>query len=279
MTWLARLKNQKAPATHATKPTKPPQGGFAGGFVGFVAYPQGDLENFDGAHQTVEGTDAASLPVAMEAAQRQNPGMPIAPAAIYEPSQAGVEVDAAGAALLGQKKIPNTPGTHATKPTKPGFVGFVAYPQGVSGNSHPARACRACTHRLPAGTCSQPVAAGLREHFGIVWPEPTHAATCPAHTTKPQAVKTWPHAPADDAELATMAQRQARFERLGLHHEEAARLAYKLLLRDREGDDRRLCLECAHLRGRPGAWRCPTPGGMGAPLVAQLQRCPSWGAP
>lgn len=142
-----------------------------------------------------------------------------------------------------------------------------------------ARTCRACTHRLPAGTCSQPVAAGLREHYSIVWPEPTHAATCPAYTTKPQAVKTWPHAPADDAELATMAQRQARFERLGLHHEEAARLADKLLLRDREGDDRRLCLECAHLRGRPCAWRCPTPGGMGAPLVAQLQRCPSWRAP
>jgi len=105
MTWLARLKNQKAPATHATKPTKPPQGGFAGGFVGFVAYPQGDLENFDGVRQTVDGADAAPLPAATEAAQRQNPGMPITPAAIYEPSQAGVEVDAAGAALLGQEKI------------------------------------------------------------------------------------------------------------------------------------------------------------------------------
>lgn len=37
--WLARLKNEKAPDTHATKPTKPPQGDEKAGFVGFVAYP------------------------------------------------------------------------------------------------------------------------------------------------------------------------------------------------------------------------------------------------
>jgi len=64
------------------------------------------------------------------------------------------------------------------------------------------------------GTCAQPVAAGLREHFGIVWPDPTHAATCPAHTARPQAPKAWPHAPASDAELHTMTHRLERFERL-----------------------------------------------------------------
>jgi hypothetical protein len=85
--------------------------------------------------------------------------------------------------------------------------------------------------------------------------------------------KTWPHEAADDAELHTMAQRCERFERLGLPYEEAGRLADTLLLRDRSGDDRRVCAECQHLRGRPGAWRCPAPGGMAAPMVQQLQRC------
>ena len=195
----------------------------------------------------------------------------VTPCAVFDKSRAPTAAWLVRAQI--QETEPNP--TDKTDETPLSSVSSVT-PSPISENS---RTCRACTHRLPAGTCSQPVAAGLREHYSIVWPEPTHAATCPAYTTKPQAVKTWPHAPADDAELATMAQRQARFERLGLHHEEAARLADKLLLRDREGDDRRLCLECTHLRGRPGAWRCPTPGGMGAPLVAQLQRCPSWGAP
>jgi len=37
MNWLARLKNEKAPITHATKPTKP-------GFVGFVACPHAPFQ-------------------------------------------------------------------------------------------------------------------------------------------------------------------------------------------------------------------------------------------
>ena len=37
--WLARLKNENMGGTHATKPTKPPQGDEKVGFVGFVAYP------------------------------------------------------------------------------------------------------------------------------------------------------------------------------------------------------------------------------------------------
>lgn len=145
-----------------------------------------------------------------------------------------------------------------------------------------ARTCRACTHRLPAGTCSQPVAAGLREHYSIVWPEPTHAATCPAYTTKPQATpagepKMWEHQAAADAALATMAQRQACFERLGFDRLEAGHLADRLLIRDRDLDDRHLCLECLHQRGRMGAWHCMSsaglPGQLGTELVTMLQKC------
>jgi hypothetical protein len=52
--------------------------------------------------------------------------------------------------------------------------------------------------------------------------------------------------------------------------------------RDRELDDRRLCLECAHLKGT-GRWRCgsaeraevPTTG-LARDLVLLLQRCPGF---
>jgi hypothetical protein len=40
MNWLARLKNEKALSTHATKPTKP-------GFVGFVAYPHSPFQKIE----------------------------------------------------------------------------------------------------------------------------------------------------------------------------------------------------------------------------------------
>ena len=42
----------------------------------------------------------------------------------------------------------------------------------------PARTCRECAKLSPAGTCTDPVGAGLRPHFGIVWPEPACAVTC-----------------------------------------------------------------------------------------------------
>jgi hypothetical protein len=143
----------------------------------------------------------------------------------------------------------------------------------------PARTCATCTNRLAPGTCSRPLEAGLAPHYAIRWAPEGWAATCPAHTDKPQHAREWVHAPATDEELHTMAQRQARFERLGFGWLEAGRLADTLLIRDSSEDDRRLCAECAALRGRPGAWRCPAPGGMAAPLVQQLQRCPAWRAP
>ena len=60
-TWLARLKNSKGPDTHATKPTKPATDTLARGFVGFVAHPQGRIQEFDGAVAHPE-TPAANAP-------------------------------------------------------------------------------------------------------------------------------------------------------------------------------------------------------------------------
>jgi len=60
-TWLARLKNQNTPEAGATKPTKPNQDTPEGGFVGFVAHPQGHIQKFDGAVANPE-TPAANAP-------------------------------------------------------------------------------------------------------------------------------------------------------------------------------------------------------------------------
>ena len=84
----------------------------------------------------------------------------------------------------------------------------------------------------------------------------------------------------DDAEIDTFMAREARFMRLG-RVADAEHLAERLTLRDREQDDRRLCLECAALtdsrccevaaQGRlPGADRRLEP------VPNTLQRCPSF---
>ncbi len=59
------------------------------------------------------------------------------------------------------------------------------------------------------------------------------------------------------AEIDTFTARLARFTDKGLSLIDAESLADKLVIRDREGDDRRVCVECAHLRhgGRCGNWQ------------------------
>ena len=60
-TWLARLKNQNTPGAEATKPTKPTHDTPEGGFVGFVAHPEGRIQKIDGAVANPE-TPAANAP-------------------------------------------------------------------------------------------------------------------------------------------------------------------------------------------------------------------------
>jgi hypothetical protein len=85
-------------------------------------------------------------------------------------------------------------------------------------------------------------------------------------------------------EADTHAARLASFTTKGVSHDEAAQLANKLATRDRESDDRRLCLECTHLAGHAGSWRCrgwqragiarqARDAGLPADLVRTLQRC------
>jgi hypothetical protein len=59
------------------------------------------------------------------------------------------------------------------------------------------------------------------------------------------------------AEIDTFAARLARFNDKGVRQMDVESLADKLVMRDREQDDRRVCLECTHLGGYGAtSWRC-----------------------
>ena len=132
---------------------------------------------------------------------------------------------------LARLKSLKAPGAGATKPTKPtqdtpegGFVGFVAHPQGH-----------------------------IQKIDGAVVNPQTPAANAP--TTDPDRW-TWPHSSAmNGQELDTLMARQALFCQRGASAQDAERLADRLVNRDRDDDDRRLCLECRHLHGA-GPYRC-----------------------
>ncbi len=93
----------------------------------------------------------------------------------------------------------------------------------------------------------------------------------------------WPPSDAmNTAEIEQFTARLTRFAGRGLALADAERLADKMVIRDREGDDRRVCLECAHLSGRRcGGWQHAGIGGPVVPaeLVQRPQRCPAFRAP
>lgn len=158
---------------------------------------------------------------------------------------------------LARLKSEKSHGTYATEPTKPpegvgkvGFVGFVACPpatfQKIEGEDRPSETkAQAVNDAAPAVSVSDDCGN-------------------PAMTAR---------------EVDTFTARLARFTEKGLTLEDGERLADKLVIRDREGDDRRLCLECAHLHGA-GRWRCGNwqaasvaRQGLARDLVLILQRC------
>jgi len=122
------------------------------------------------------------------------------------------------------------------------------------------------TPKTPSeGTAStdERVAPGRRQR-----PQPVVAANADMHAER----SCWPNGPAaNTAELAAMEKHLRLFERRRVPIAEAARLADRLLARDRELDDRHLCIECTH--GTKA--RCPG----GAPLGGVLQRCPAFTPP
>lgn len=96
----------------------------------------------------------------------------------------------------------------------------------------------------------------------------------------------WPHSPAmTTVEIDTLALRVAYFLARGIGLELSEKLADRLVVRDREEDDRRICLECLSLVGSQNqGWFCANwapagfiGGGVWAQLAPdfmyQLQRC------
>lgn len=76
--------------------------------------------------------------------------------------------------------------------------------------------------------------------------------------------------PWGDREISRFTFRTALFKRRGLLESEAELLADRLALRDMERDDRRVCLECKHVRPQ---LRCIHSH---AVLTDVLQRCPDF---
>lgn len=91
----------------------------------------------------------------------------------------------------------------------------------------------------------------------------------------------WPHTLAmNSAEIDSFNARVQLFTRHALDQTQAEGVADGLVIRDRDGDDRRLCLECQHLRGGGRSWACNQwraaghgAAGIPADMVLMLQRC------
>ena len=86
----------------------------------------------------------------------------------------------------------------------------------------------------------------------------------------------------DDAEMARFQARTVVIRRCGIGEQDAEDLAESLTMRDRDADDRRLCLECSHLgeRGRCLAAAAGRLRGVGTryePVPTILQRCEAFG--
>ena len=108
-----------------------------------------------------------------------------------------------------------------TKPTKPGFVGYV-------------------------GSITPPI----QEISGFLAaandPAPDPDRWCSPHSTA-----------MNGREIEMFSARLGRFTDKGVGLDQSEALAERLLVRDREGDGRSLCLECQHLAGQAvPAWRC-----------------------
>jgi hypothetical protein len=101
----------------------------------------------------------------------------------------------------------------------------------------------------------------------------------------------WPHSTAmTGAEINTFTARVTQINDKGAAPEASEGWAEKLLQRDREQDDRTLCLECRHLGGSgPSTWRCGNwrkagiairarDADLSRDLVQLLQRCPGFNA-
>ncbi len=189
------------------------------------------------------------------------------------------------------KKTAVGPDTYPAKPTKPGFGGFGGTPPALSQNSGvTAQAANDPAHAQDFDREAFEERAAIMEYDGgLSRTEAERLALSSGKTNlkKPEIEAenpdrhSWPHTTAmNTAEIDAFTRRLHLFTRHGLDYTQAETLADGLVARDRDQDDRRLCLECLHLRRGAGLWGCNqwkraglAAAGVPADLVKLLQRC------
>jgi hypothetical protein len=187
------------------------------------------------------------------------------------------------------KKTEIVPKVEATEPTKPsqesetgGFVGFVApvlAPVRKTGGDSPA--ANDPDHKVTARVTTE-TDGKVQARFETG--QDTKVIQRFEKTSDPDR-DSWPHSDAmNGGEIDTFTARLIRFTDKGLALDDSEALADQLVRRDRELDDRRLCLECSQLAGHAGSWRCrgwqragiarqARDAGLPGELVRTLQRC------
>jgi hypothetical protein len=188
------------------------------------------------------------------------------------------------------KKTAVAPEMDPTKPTKPPFVGFVGTPAALSQNSGvPVQAANDPAHAQNFNREAFEERAAIMEHDGgLSRTEAERRAFADGESQRKPEIEaddpdrhSWPRTTAmNTAEIGAFTERLHLFTRHGLDYTEAETLADGLVARDRDQDDRRLCLECLHLRGCDTSWTCNqwrraglAVSGVPAEVVKLLQRC------
>lgn len=121
------------------------------------------------------------------------------------------------------------------------------------------------------GQCHQPVEAGLTKRFEVVFPDHQRGQRCAAYVARQaEPLPTTDYSrrgELDDRQIGRLEFRTELFQRHGWPLERAEAWADRLVERDTERDDRRLCVECRNLLHD---WRCAQGGTV---VAEQLQRC------
>lgn len=171
--------------------------------------------------------------------------------------------------------------TDPPKPTKPGFGGFGGTPAALLQNSGGiAQAANDSAQGPDFDREAFEERAAILEHDGGMSRTEAEALAAAGMVSDVDR-QCWPHTEAmSTAEIDTFNGRLRLFTRNGLDYPEAEGLADSLVTRDRDGDDRRLCLECRHLQHGIGLWGCNqwkraglVVSGMPAEVIKLLQRC------
>lgn len=168
-----------------------------------------------------------------------------------------------------------------TKPTKPTFVGSVGTPAALVQNSAgDAKAANDPAHAEDFDREAFNERAAIMQFDGGMSRTDAEALAAAGMACGVDR-QCWPYTAAmNTAEIDTFNARLHLFTRHGLNYTEAETLADGLVARDRDQDDRRLCLECLHLRRGTGLWGCNqwkraglAAAGVPAEVVKLLQRC------